>query len=136
MPLIGSFILDFLESCNLSAHTTIHPSAEPLQETSSSSGCTFSQSFEILVVFQASTFLQNLAEIFGSGQLLASMKLETGGRYWLHSHTQQCTLKKKNLKQHKKLKLSSTHNTLHKSCNVYAKEVNMLSYILSDNMQK
>lgn len=55
---------DFLECCNLSAPTITHPSAEPLPETSSWPGYPFSQSFESLITFQASTCLQNLAEIF------------------------------------------------------------------------
>lgn len=74
MPLIRSFSQDFLECCNRSAPTITHPPAEPLPETSSWPGYPFSQRFESLITFQASTRLQNLAEIFHitnmRGQLL------------------------------------------------------------------
>lgn len=126
---------DFLESCNLSAPTITHPSAEPLPETSSWPGYPFSQSFESLITFQASTRLQNLAEIFHitnmRGQLLLGGKAREKGKVLAILIHMKSALKKKKGKRNNKIQLSSIPNTLYKTCNVYAKEVKQaLPYII------
>lgn len=115
-PLSDISTQHFLESCDLSTHSTTDSSTEPLLETSSSTGYTYSWSFGSLITFQASVCLQSLAEIFEDRCRGWESWRKGKGAGYTPRH-EKCIQKKKG-QANKEFQLSSTHNKSHKSCNV------------------
>lgn len=138
MSFIRSFTWDFLVSHNLSAHTITYPF----------SWATFKDSPTCLPVFKNLQGVNYHSGFYHFAKFCWNIwagrnihwwagNLEKRERYRLYSHIKKSALWNKiKIKQTNKIQLSSMHNTLHKSCNVYADEVNMLYHILSDNMLK